>query len=168
MNKKILKLFVYIIILGFVGWGIYAIATAPKIPESEIVSKNGLHRHAHVTIKVNGKDVEIPTNIGVTGTMGANGEPMELHTHDTSGVVHAEFAGIVSKDQLHIGNFFKIWGQDFSKNSILGNKVDATHHITMTVDGVPNTDFENYSITGKGNYDAGGLGKIDDIVISYQ
>ena len=150
---------------GFIYWGI---SSAPKIPEADIVTKQGLHWHIHLSIKINGQEIEIPSNIGVNGIMGANGEPMELHTHDASGIIHAEFAGLVTKEQLHLGNFFKVWGKDFSKDFILGNKIDATHNITMTVNGVPNTDFENYQINKEGAYDAGDLGKIDDIQIIYQ
>ncbi len=166
--KKLITPLILLVVLALIGWGIYAIATAPKIPESNIVTDKGLHWHAHLSIIVDGKEAIIPANIGVMGQMGANGDPMELHTHDDSGIIHAEFAGTVTKDQLDLGNFFHTWGKDFSKDSILGNKAGNGHTITMTVNGVPNTDYEKYSITGKGTYDAGALGKIDDIKIVYQ
>lgn len=162
------KYVVYVVLVLIVGWVVYWVMSAPKIEESNIVADKGLHWHAHLSINVNGKEIEIPANIGVNGVMGAGGDPMELHTHDKDGIVHAEFAGTVTKDQLALKNFFKVWGQDFSKESVLGNKTDATHHITMTVNGVENNDFENYEITGKGDYDAGALGKVDDIKIIYK
>lgn len=163
-TKYIFPIVLILIVASFIYW----VMSAPKIPESDVVTDKGLHWHAHLSININGKDIEIPTNIGVNGPMGAGGDPMELHTHDASGIVHAEFEGTVVKDQLAIKNFFKIWGKDFSKDSVLGNKADATHHITMTVNGVESTDFENYRITGQGTYDAGALGKIDDIKIIYK
>ncbi len=166
---KIIKYIILIVVLAGIVFGIYKVATAPKITEGEIVSRNGLHWHGHLSIVINGKEEIIPANIGVNGVMGAGGDPMELHTHATDGIIHAEFMGLVSKDQLRIKNFFKIWGKDFSKDSILGYKAVNGHTITMTVNGVPNTDFENYAITNKGTYDGGAeLGKIDDIKIIYQ
>lgn len=169
MHHKFLKLGALLLILALIGWGVYAIVSAPKSSESEIVSDHGsLHLHAHLSIVIKGKSEVIPADIGTTGPMSTGGDPMQLHTHDTSGVIHAEFEGIVTKDQLRLKNFFDQWGKDFSKDSILGNKNGDGGTITMTVNGVPNTDFENYVITGKGTYDAGDLGKIDDIVVTYQ
>ncbi len=128
-----------------------------------------LHWHAHLAIVIDGKEEVIPADIGINGPMGAGGDPTALHTHDDKGVIHAEFEGLVTKDQLRIKNFFAVWGKDFSKDSILGHKAGDGHTITMTVNGVPNTDFENYAITGKGTYNAGSdLGMIDDIVITYK
>ncbi len=167
MTKKITKIIVYVIVLGFVIWGIYSIVTAPKVPETDVVSKKGLHYHAHLSININGEEIAIPENIGVNGPMGAGGDPMEMHTHTPDGVVHLEYAGLVTKDQLRIKNFFKVWGKDFSKDSILGNKVGDGHTLTMTVNGVPNTDFENYSVTDNGTYEAN-EGMIDDIKIVYK
>ena len=40
-----------------------------------------------------------------------------------------------------LGNFFTIWGQNFSSQEILGHHADATHRITMTVDGRPSDAF---------------------------
>ncbi len=167
---KIISWVVGIIVLAGVAWGVYAIATSPKIAEGDIINRTGeLHWHAHLSIVVDGKPVEIPTDIGVNGPMGAGGDPMALHTHDTSGIIHAEFFGMVTKDQLRLKEFFKIWGKDFSKDSIMGHTATDGHTITMTVNGEPNTDFENYAITGQGTYDSGGdLGKVDDIVITYK
>ncbi len=165
---KFLRYIIIILVLTGAGFGIYKIITAPKLVEGEIAAKNGLHWHAHVSILIDGKEESIPADIGVTGDMGAGGDPMELHTHDTSGIVHAEFSGLVSKDQLRIGKLFQAWGKDFSKDSVLGHKAENGHTISMTVNGIQNTDFENYEITNVGTFDAGGLGKVDEIVITYK
>ena len=168
MTSKILKLIVWVVIVLFVAWGSYKIYTAPKIPESEIVSSSGLHWHAHLSIVISGKEESIPADIGVTGKTGAGGDPIELHTHDTSGVIHAEFEGLVKKDQLQLKNFFKLWKKDFSKDSILGNKAGDGHTIKMLVNGQPNEEFENYHITNVGTWSAGESERIDDIKIIYE
>ncbi len=167
MSAKITTALVIVVVIVLAGLGIYKIATAPKIATPDVASKNGLHWHAHLAIEVNGVDVPVPANIGVNGPMGAGGDPMELHTHEPDGVVHAEFAGMVTYDMLDIGNFFKVWGKDFSQDSILGNTSASGGTITMYVNGVENTEYDAYSITGKGTYDAGNLGMIDDIKIVY-
>ncbi len=168
MTKKIKKVFIWAFVLVIVAYAVFLIAAAPKIPQSDIVSQNGLHWHAHVAIKINGENISIPAGIGTTGPTGSNGEPTELHTHETDGIIHAEFAGVVTKEQLELKHFFEVWGKDFSKDSILGNKAGNGHTITMFVNGKPNTDFENYSITGLGTFDSHGDGNIDDIEIIYQ
>jgi|SRR6185436_16154285 len=169
MKSKVVSTTITIVIIALIGWGVYAIATAPKVAESQVVNEKGmLHWHAHVKIIIDGKEETIPANIGVDGPMGATGDPMQLHTHTPDGIIHAEFYGLVTKDQVRIKEFFKIWGKDFSKDSILGHKAENGKTITMTVNGIPNTEFENYALTGKGDYDAGNLGKIDDIVIEYK
>ncbi len=155
------KIIVWAIVLGALGYGIYAIATSPKITEEEIVSNKGLHWHARLSIKINGEEIAIPTNIGVNGVTGIGGDPMELHTHAEDGIIHAEFTGLITKEQLTLKNFFEVWGKDFSKDSILGHKADDGHIIKMFVDGKENFEFENYSINGIDD-------KIEEIQIVYE
>ena len=78
--------------------------------------------------------------------MGAGGDPMHLHTHTADGIIHAEFSGLTTKEQLKLKNFFDLWGKDFSKDSILGHKTGEGGTVKMFVDGKENTEFENYSI----------------------
>lgn len=167
---KILKTILWwVLAASLVGYGVFVIATAPKIPEENLISKDGLHVHTHLSIKIKGVSYKVPTNIGVNGVMGAGGDPMELHTHGTDGIIHAEFAGFVTKDQLKIGNFFKVWEKDFSKDSILGNKTGPDGKVRMFVNGVENFDFENYEMTGKGTYKVGaGDEGLDEILITFE
>ncbi|MFA5934214.1 MAG: hypothetical protein WC795_03290 [Candidatus Paceibacterota bacterium] len=158
---KMLKTFTpWVVVLALIGFGIYKITTAPTVPQDKIVSRDGLHWHAHLTIKINGKEEAIPGEIESVAEM-------NLHTHETNGIIHAEFAGLVTKDQLHLKNFFSIWGKDFSKDSILGHKTGDEGTVKMFVNGEPNYDFENYIITGQGTYEYG-PDKIDDIEIIYE
>ncbi len=164
---KNFKYIAYAVVLGLVIFGIYKIASAPKVLDANVMSENGLHKHAHLTIIIDGTETIIPADIGVDGVMGANGDPMEMHTHATDGIIHMEFAGLVTKDQMQIKNFFRVWGQDFSESSIMGHKAGNGHTIKMYVNGVENMDFENYVATGAGTYTSS-EGDVDDIKNVYQ
>lgn len=90
------------------------------------------HIHPRLTITINGDPVTIPAGIGIGGqTVGS------IHTHDTDGVIHVE-----SRDPKTVGDFFRAWGQPFDSSRILTYEVDATHTLTMTVDGQPNSEFD--------------------------
>ena len=94
------------------------------------------HIHAHLSIIINGQPVTIPANTGITPTC-----TRPVHTHDESGTIHVE-SPVVYPYTLH--DFFLVWDQPFDNTQILQYKVDTTHTIRMTVNGAPNTKFENY------------------------
>ena len=134
-------------IIGRVGWSafglaivagiVWLIASAPKTPEGEILSRNGFHWHPELTIYVKGEKQEIPANIGI----GAVHMPMHTHTEDASqGVIHLEFQGLVKKSDVTLGQFFKAWGKDI--NSFGTN-------VKMTVNGQENTELGNYVMQDK-------------------
>ena len=63
-----------------------------------------LHFHPHLDVLVNGKPVTVPADIGID-TTGA--KISELHTHDTTGVLHVE-----APDKEHryvLGQLFAEW-----------------------------------------------------------
>lgn len=108
--------------------------------EPNIISQNGIHWHPLLEIYVKGEKVDIPADIGIGpqyarmpafGAMGMTA----IHTHDDMPVIHLEFPGIVKRDGIMLGRFFEIWGKDM--NSFGEN-------MRMTVNGVDNTEFENY------------------------
>jgi hypothetical protein len=109
-----------------------------------------MHIHPHLDLLVEGKDVEVPANIGIQTLKGCL---HALHTHDNSGTLHVESP--VQKD-FTLGDFFAVWGKAFTKDQILEYKADDTHKVTMTVNGKESTDFENLLLKDK-----------DQIVISY-
>ncbi len=137
-KQKILSIFLWVVFIAAVSWLVFWVATLPKIPQGEFLSKNGLHWHATLNIKIKGEDVAIPAGIG----LGAVHNP--IHTHDPDDVVHLEFDGIVKKEDVALKNFFKVWGKDFSKESILGNKTGDGGTVKMFINGKENTEFENY------------------------
>ena len=130
--KRVTKIALIVIIVGgSVGSFVWYLATRPPIPEGEILSRNGLHWHPELAIFVKGEKQEIPANLGI----GAVHNPM--HTHDSSGVIHLEFQGVVRKDDLKLGRFSEVWGKDFME---LGSSVK------MTVNGEENAELQNYDM----------------------
>lgn len=65
--------------------------------------QSGIHVHAHLSLYLNGKNVPVPTDIGVA----PDGSCLYwLHTHDTSGVIHVEAPAGKS---FTLKNFLDIW-----------------------------------------------------------
>lgn len=115
----------------------------PSVPESEIVTRNGMHWHPKLTITIKGKKQEFPANLGIGAVH------QKIHTHDEDakdGVVHMEMQGVVIKDDIKLDNFFRIWGKDFNSTQIFDNKNDADGTVKMTVNGKENIEFENYKM----------------------
>ena len=137
-KQKILSIFLWALFAATIAGLIFWVASLPKISQGEFISKNGLHWHSTLHIKIKGDEFAVPAGIG----LGAVHNP--IHTHDPDNAIHLEFSGIVRKEDLAIRNFFKVWGKDFSKDSILGNKTGDGGTVKMLVNGKENTEFENY------------------------
>lgn len=123
--------------VALIAW----IMSLPKIPEDEILSRAGVHWHAELSIVVNGEKVNIPANIGIPVGIA---HPSNMHTHAEDNVIHIEVGGIVKKDDARLKNFFEQWEKDFTKDAILGNAATGSSTLTMRVNGIDNTEFENY------------------------
>lgn len=123
-----------LLVVGFIVW----LATLPRVPESEIISNTGIHYHTNLAIIIKGENISVPKDIGI----GAVHNP--VHTHETDGVIHLEFSGVVKKEDTTLGKFFEIWGKDFSEGSIMGHKTGEGGAVKMKVNGAENTEFENY------------------------
>ncbi len=117
--------------IAVVGGLIWLVASQPKTPEGDILSRSGFHWHPELVIYVKGEKQEIPANIGI----GAVHQPVHTHDDSTQGVVHMEFQGLVRKQNATLGQFLKNWGKDI--NSFGTN-------VKMTVNGKDNTELENY------------------------
>jgi hypothetical protein len=76
--------------------------------EGEVV-----HIHQHLDIFVNGKREAVPAQIGIYD----NQFLTELHTHDTSGVMHVESP---KKRKFSLGEFFGVWGVRLTNTCIGG------------------------------------------------
>jgi hypothetical protein len=91
------------------------------------------HIHPHLTILINGQEQDVPAGIGLTMV---GSQP--IHTHDFSGTLHVESP----IDYTYtLGDFFTIWGQTVNSQQILSYHADATHVLTMTVNGQPSLAF---------------------------
>jgi len=95
-----------------------------------------MHIHVKLSIVVSGQPVPIPANIGVSQSC-----TRPVHTHDGSGEIHIESPVIYP---FTLNDFFTVWGQPFDNTQILQYKIDSAHTIRMTVNGVTNTQFQNY------------------------
>ena len=61
-----------------------------------------LHIHQHLDVFVDGTQVTVPAEIGIYGTQFIT----EVHTHDTSGIIHVESPTIKT---FSLGQFFGEW-----------------------------------------------------------
>lgn len=135
--KEVLSWLVPLVaVIALVVW----IATLPKKPGTDVVSRQGIHAHPQILITINGEPQTI------SGGIGLGGVHSDIHTHDPDNVLHVEKSGVVREANITVGNFFKIWRKDFSSTSILGNENSEDGVVTMFVNGVPNDLFDKYQM----------------------
>lgn len=94
------------------------------------------HIHPNLTITINGESQVAPKGLGIVSPTCIR----PLHIHENDGKIHVEFD--YPRD-FTLGEFFKVWEKPFNKNQIFDYKVDATHELTLTVDGQPSEAWEN-------------------------
>ncbi len=136
--KVTLKILVVGAGIGLLAW--YAV-TLPPIPESNIISREGIHWHPELSIYIKGQSQEIPGSVG---------SPSIMHTHDATGMLHVHPANkLVLKDDITLGKFFTLWGKKFSSTCIFDSCNDSEGKVKMTVNGVENLEFENYVMQDK-------------------
>ena len=105
------------------------------------------HSHPNLIITINGANFALPPSPGTFD----GGCPQPIHTHDATGVLHVETDQ--SRDYT-LGDWFLLWGHwannpttaILNSTQIFGFKTDATHHLTMTVNG------QNYTQTTPQDY----------------
>ena len=86
----------------------------------------------------------VPANIGLAGAV-----HNPIHTHETDNIIHLEFEGKVKKSDTNLGKFFDLWGKEWTATSFMGLPIDATHTLTMKVDGAPSTEYGNLLMKDK-------------------
>lgn len=142
--KRISKIALIVVLvgggIGALGWWI---VKQPQTPPSDIISKSGIHWHSELSIYINGQKQEIPANIGI----GVTHQP--IHTHDATGVIHLEIQGLITKDSIKLGQFFKIWGKQFNANCIFDSCNGPGGKVKMLVNGRDSADFDNYLMQDK-------------------
>ncbi len=122
---------VLVLAVGLIWWAKANQTEQVASGDSNILSMQGLHTHPELKIFVKGEQIKIPQNVGI----GAVHQPM--HTHDDVPIVHLEYPAKVTREDTRLGKFFAIWGKDFR---------EFGENITMTVNGEPNTEYENYEM----------------------
>lgn len=91
------------------------------------------HIHAHLSIYINGQNVPLPAQIGITNTCF-----YWLHTHDSSGIIHMESP---IQATFTLGTFFQLWREQFSQLQYQ-NQLSSTEGWKVYIDGKPyNGDF---------------------------
>lgn len=117
------------------------------------------HIHPKLSIVIEGQPVTVPANIGITSD-----RHYSPHTHDANGELHVGEAPISGIDPptaqprlTTLKDFFDVWRTTgagtpannpnavFSQDQIMDRRAGPTGVIRMTVNGQPNTQFENYS-----------------------
>ena len=103
------------------------------------------HSHPDLSITISGQAIVIPVTFDSSCAQ-------PIHTHDSSGVLHVE----TDQNQNYtLGDWFLLWGHFansqsqtiYNRTQIFNNRVDATHHLTMTVNGVNDTtDYQNLQL----------------------
>ena len=74
-----------------------------------------VHVHAHLALFVDGKQIAIPSQIGIPAVNGKPACIYWLHTHDGSGIIHIE-APVAATFML--GQVFDIWGEPLERSRV--------------------------------------------------
>ena len=83
------------------------IGLEPLREEGQVV-----HIHQHLDIWVDGEKVTVPESIGIDA---GGGFISDLHTHDTTGIMHVESP---TQQSFSLGQFFAVWGLPLSADCI--------------------------------------------------
>lgn len=126
-----------LVVVAGVGWLVWR-SQANPIRRDDLIATRGIHWHARLSIIIQGGERVIPANIG----LGAVHSP--VHTHDPDGVIHIEYSGVVTRDDVRLGRFFEVWGETFNSECIFDfcNGPDGT--VRMFVNGEANSEFDAY------------------------
>ena len=116
----------------------------PMAPGGNIVTYCGgegsaAHYHALLVVNFNGTQQSVPSDIGFN-CPGGGLHP--LHTHDGSGIIHAELPPSISLNPPPtLGDFFAIWGQPLTSSHVWS----ASGVVTATVHDMDNGRTTDYS-----------------------
>ncbi len=136
LKTALIWLFIAAFIAGL-GW---LLKFRHPLQNREIVAVNGIHWHPELAILIKNQKQEIPANIG----LGITESP--IHTHDATGIIHLEFSGAVTKENIKLGSFFKVWGKTFNHECIFNYCNGIAGSVKMLVNGKMNNEFENYEM----------------------
>lgn len=92
------------------------------------------HFHAHLDVLVDGKAVTVPAGLGLGDSAAGLAE---LHTHDTSGVLHVEAP--TGGRAYSLGQLFAEWNVRLTPGQLGGLTAAGGRTLTTYVDGAPAT-----------------------------
>ena len=92
-------------------------------------SDTGYHIHAVLRIYVEGKQVEVPSQVGIDQQ---ESYLAPLHTHDNSGIIHME---ATEPYPFKLSQFFLVWGVKFNNSQIGGYKVGGGKQLAVYANG---------------------------------
>lgn len=140
--------------------GVLAYVLVAPVPGIDVVTYCGgegtaAHYHPLLVINVNGAQQRLPYDPSQSADIGyindpaftnpnlycPNGGIHALHTHDGSGVIHAELPSGV-KATPTLGNFFTIWGQPLSSTQVWNYSGRVTAQVTNMNSG-STTDYSS-------------------------
>ena len=146
-RRKVIAWGVGLALLVAVG-AVLAYALITPIPATDVVTYCGgegtaAHYHPLLVIDVDGAQQHLPYDSSQSADIGyindpaytnpslycPNGGIHALHTHDGSGIIHAELPSGV-KAMPTLGNFFTIWGQPLSPSQVWTYSGSVTAQVT--------------------------------------
>tara|TARA_X000001036_G_scaffold375404_1_gene364238 strand:+ start:546 stop:1118 length:573 start_codon:yes stop_codon:yes gene_type:complete len=103
-----------------------------------------MHFHPYLTIVIDDVEFEIPDGTGIDTEI-CPGAMHMTHTHDASGKIHVEGHSV---EEVPLEVFFDVWGMHFNESGIMDYRNGT---IEMTVDGQPNSEFQNLILADNQN-----------------
>ena len=98
-------------------------------------SEISMHIHPELYIYVDGEQVIIPADVGITPDC-----MKAVHTHDETGKLHLEYP---QQYDFVLGDFFAVWEQPFSATELLDYSTEDGGTIRMLVDGQESDAYED-------------------------
>ncbi|MEK6951112.1 MAG: hypothetical protein AABX13_05305 [Nanoarchaeota archaeon] len=158
-KKKLRNWVLAFVLLGLIifGFGFWVKSSRTiddaddTIPDFE-VPKRPIHWHPHLTIRIDGQEIRIPKDVGITSTV-----HYPIHTHEEDNILHLENNN-PTKETVILGYFFKVWGKKFNQECIFDHCTEkgTKGTLKMYVNGKENFAYQNYFMQDK-----------DEIVIEY-
>lgn len=143
MKQLIIIILIAVAVIGLGAILFIQDSKRPSIKEEDIVANNGVHWHPQVSVFIRGQKQELPPNLGLVLGMAA------IHTHDSSGTIHVEPSGRVTKNDIRLGRLFEVWGKRFNSTCVFDECANEPGHVKITVNGKDNTEYENYLMQDK-------------------
>jgi hypothetical protein len=97
-------------------------------------SDSAYHIHAFLSVFINGRQIPIPTNLGIDPKLRFLSP---IHTHDSTGIIHMEAA---RPYPFTLGLLFTIWGVRFSDSEIGPYRDAGARALAVFVNGRPVCD----------------------------